>query len=81
MKELILEIMKTALEKNQENKNTIFIDYSGHVQALSIKVYLNGWKEDNNANYTKDLFMCNYSEKENIEELSKILEFLKGLED
>jgi outer membrane protein assembly factor BamD (BamD/ComL family) len=81
MKELILEIMKTALEKNQENKNTIFIDYSGHVQLLNIQVYLNGWKDYKQANYTKDLYMSIHPEKENIEELSKILEFLKGLED
>lgn len=81
MQELILEIMKTALEKNKKNKNAIFISYSGHVQALSIRVYLNEWKEYKKANYEKDLYMCIHTEKENIEELSKILEFLKGLED
>ena len=41
MKELILEIMKIALEKNQRNKNTIIIGFSGHVNALSIRVYKN----------------------------------------
>lgn len=79
MKEIILEIMKIALEKNKRTKNCIFIDFSGHVNKLSIQVYKNGWKEMADADYQKDIFMDIYDNA--LERLKEILNYLKELED
>jgi DNA-directed RNA polymerase subunit L len=81
MNELILEIMKIALDKNSENKNTIFIRYSGHVEWLEVEVYQNGWSEKETSNFYKKIKLNDgYTTEENIKkELREILNYLKKL--
>lgn len=78
MKELILEIMKIALEKNQENKNTIFVNFSGHVNALHIYVYKSGWESGLDADYQKNVYIN--IDEDCVKSLTEILDYLKGLE-
>lgn len=80
MNELILEIMKIALEKNQRQKNTIFMYYHGHVNNFSIQIYSKGWSTGAEEDFSKDLYMNTLTEEENIKGLKEILEYLKGLE-
>lgn len=44
IKILILKICEIALEKNRRTKNTIFVDFSGHVNCLRVEIYKTGWK-------------------------------------
>ncbi len=78
MNELIVKIMKVALEKNGKNKNTIFIRYSGHVEWLEVEVYKNGWNEKEEKNFSKTICL---DSDECIESLQRVLDYLKGLED
>lgn len=80
MNGLILEITKIALEKNQRQKNTIFMYYYGHVNNFSIQVYSKGWSTGAEEDFSKDLYMNTLTEEENIKGLEEILEYLKGLE-
>ena len=80
MNELILEIMKVALEKNQRNKNTIFLTFHGHVNFFDIRVYEKGWKEGETSDYNKDVYMSVGSEDVVIKQLKDILDYLKSLE-
>ena len=78
-KELILEIIKKALEINSRQRNTIFINYYGHVNSISIQLHTNGWNQYEKADYSKDIYMENNSHEQNEKELKEILEKLKEL--
>ena len=75
MSDLISEIMKIAIEKNHKDKNTIFVNFFGHVKKISIDVHKEGW----NAGDSPDVRINAYLNDE--KGLQKILEYLKKLED
>ena len=76
MNELIVEIMKVALEKSHREKNTIFINFSGHVEWFDIEVYKNGWYMGATESFSNSVKL----NKENVEqELQKTLSYLKSL--
>ena len=77
MEELVLEIMKVALEKNRKNKNTVFVIFYGHVDGVEVHVYKNGWKENENPDFNVTI----YSYKNKSEKLKQVLKYLKELED
>lgn len=56
LKELF-ELVAVAVERNNFNSEDWFIDYSGHVNKISIRYYLCGWSKDSQseqANFTLD---------------------------
>jgi hypothetical protein len=75
--ELILEIMKIAMKKNDPYKNTIFVWYSGHIHLLEITVYENGYRTNVEPDYSKWL---NLKNENIIKELKEVIKYLKGLE-
>ena len=44
IKEKVMKIMDLALEINSKEKNTVFVDFSGHTNGLRVQIYENGWK-------------------------------------
>ena len=44
IRQLVLKIMNKAMEKTENTKADIFVDFQGHVKTLDIRVYINGWK-------------------------------------
>lgn len=80
-KELILKIMKEALEINSRQKNTIFISYYGHVHSLGIQIHTKGWKEGQNPDYSKNVYMSIQTSKENEKELQEILKKLDKIKE
>ncbi len=82
MNELVLEIMKIALEKNKEHKNTIFVDYHGHTDQIQVRVYRNGWNADDDPDYNAIAYLSGiYDDKKDREDIQGILKYLKKLED
>ena len=80
MNDLILEIMKIALEKNRMDKNTIFINFSGHCDLLNVSVIKDGWKSECGYDYNKNIYLdLNLNEAQ--KELEEVLNYLKNLED
>jgi len=47
----LFELVAKAVEKNQSGYSHWFIDYSGHVNQLSMRYFSCGWKEDNKGFY------------------------------
>lgn len=77
VKEKVLKIMELALIKNGKNKNTVFVEFSGHVEWLRVSIYKNGWKESKVEYFAKDLAFW----FENIsEELEKVIKKLEELD-
>lgn len=78
---LIVKIVEKALQINSRQKNTIFIRYSGHVDAFKIEIYKKGWAEGREASYSKSIYMSNRTSEENQEELTKILDELNKIKN
>lgn len=77
VKEKVLKIMELALIKNEKTKNTVFVDFFGHVEWLRVSIYKNGWKKSNVEYFAKDLAFW----LENIsEELDKVIKKLEELD-
>lgn len=77
---LILKIMQIGLMINSREKNTVFINYYGHVNLLRIGVHKEGWNNNEKESYSKEIYL----ERENIEtELKSVIKDLRelGMED
>ena len=44
IKEKVMKIMDLALEINSREKNTVFVDFSGHTNEICVHAYENGWE-------------------------------------
>lgn len=78
MNNLVLEIMKLALEINTEEKNTIICNFNGHCLVFECSVYENGWKEYTDPDFRKIVFL---DMEGTSEKLNEILRYLKNLKN
>ncbi|AMD95615.1 hypothetical protein [Leptotrichia sp. oral taxon 847] len=44
IKEKVMKIMDLALEINSREKNTIFVEFSGHTNEICVHTYERGWE-------------------------------------
>ena len=44
IKEKVMKIMDLALEINSREKNTIFVEFSGHTNEICVHAYESGWE-------------------------------------
>jgi uncharacterized protein (DUF849 family) len=42
---LVLDIMQLGVEISKNTKTDVFVEYSGHVDQLSVRIYDDGWKK------------------------------------
>ena len=84
IRQKILKIMDLALKISppdvEKVKGTpdVFVEYSAHCPALSVRVYTHGWKENNGPD--KEFWMLTFREDES-EQLNKIIEYLQDLRE
>lgn len=57
METKILELMRLCLEVNK-TKATVFMEYAGHVNSISVRVYTDGYKAEH-ADYSKFFYTDN----------------------
>lgn len=77
----IEKIIRIALMINQKHVNTVFINFSGHVNWFEVSVFLNGWKEGKNADFEERISL-DYDDNiyERLENVSNYLKKI-GFED
>lgn len=68
------QILKLACKVNAEKKATIFLNFSGHVDWLELKVFVNGWSMNADADIYETTYVSNN------ESLEKMLSILKNLD-
>ena len=63
----LFELVATAAEQNKLTRETWFINYSGHVNKMSVRYYFTGWSTDNRSHaeeieqeLTEDGIQCLY---------------------
>ena len=42
---LVLDIMQLAVEISENTKTDVFVEYAGHVDQLSVRIYEYGWRK------------------------------------
>lgn len=80
--EKFMKIMSLALEISPADKEVkhgkphVFVRYSPHVISLEVTVYLDGWVENNKADYHAD---CYGYQKNVCEQVDKVISYLENL--
>lgn len=72
--QLVLDIMRLGVEISKSTETDVFVDYSGHVDSLDIRVFYSGWSDGRSPDYTKCVYLnTKYrTEKDIIETLKEI---------
>ena len=54
--QLVLDIMRLGVEITKNTKTDVFVEYIGHVDQLSVRIYEDGW-ENSKEHYSKDIYL------------------------
>lgn len=77
---LIQRILKQAVEMSTNNSIDVFVDWSSHVELLTVKVFENGWSEANpTEDYRAEVWFRIYDEATCLKRLQDILDYLEGV--
>ena len=80
---LIGEIVALAVIVNEKTPATVFIDFSGHVEWINIKIHKNGWEVNKGFDISETIYVKKDSDektaKRRIEQLKKIKSVLSGI--
>lgn len=79
IKEKILKIIELGLEVNSREKNTVFVNYSGHCDVLELRIHSEGWKQGKGANFFRDVYLATLSQREAEQNLDGIIKELEKL--
>ena len=81
MKEKMLKIAELCLDINSREKNTLFFNYSGHVETLSVDYYKSGWKPmaSGNVQFRIAIEADYLTQDEKLEKLNEIIAFLENI--
>ena len=82
MKEKILKIAELCLDINSIEKNTLFFNYSGHVETLSVDYYKSGWKPNTygDVRFRIPVEADYLTQDGKLEKLNEIIAFLEDVE-
>ena len=75
---LVLEIQELSIWITNNSKTDVFVDYSGHVNGLSIRIMLNGWKQEyTEPDYSKTLYL----DRNSVKEFQETIDHLKAIKE
>ena len=79
MEELLQKLILKVYQLNKTTKHHLFLEYSGHVDLITIYYYKNGWSEDKTIMYFGNVYLDKETEEREIKELfNKLDELEKG---
>ena len=70
--QLVLDIMKLGVEISKNTTTDVFVEYSGHVDSLCVRIYAGGW-EDGKEHYGGYVYL-NETEHRTEEDIIETLE-------
>lgn len=77
---LVQRILTKAMELSSTTDTDVFVDYSGHVNYISIKVYKQGWN-DEEPDYRDDIWLSVYDEAHCTKQLETALDYLNKISE
>ncbi len=77
--DIVFDINGGAVSRKGKGHPTAFVDYSGHVNCVSVRIYDHGWVVDTNADFAQDFWFdfSPFTEEELDEQLLTKFEKLK----
>lgn len=81
IKEKMLKIAELCLDISSREKNTLFFNYSGHVETLSLDYFKSGWKPMTcgDVQFRIPIGADYLTQDEKLEKLNEIIVFLKKI--
>jgi hypothetical protein len=73
--QLVLDIMQLGVEISENTKTDVFVEYAGHVDHLSMRIYEDGWEKDKEEYYSRNVYLdikLGRSEEDIIKSLEEI---------
>lgn len=82
-KQRAMRIMKLCLEINAQGKHIAFLDFSGHVDLVSVRIHLNGWVKDEDPSFSFDLSITSTykTQKEMLKEWETAEDYLLSIKN
>lgn len=71
--QLVLDIMQLGVEISKNTKTDVFVDYSGHVDLLNVRIYADGWEKDEKFYFYKNIYL-NITDHRTEEDIIETLE-------
>lgn len=76
---LVQRILKQAVKISSNSIIDVSVEYTSHVELLTVRVYLKGWNRNDEADYRQEVWFRIYNEEDCIKKLEEILRYLKGV--
>lgn len=76
MEALLQELILKVYNLNKTTKHHLFLDFSGHIDSITIYYYKNGWSEDKTIIYLGNVYLDRETAEIGIKELLKKLDEL-----
>ena len=73
----VTEIMEKCFDLQNEGKATVFLNLSGHVQQLNIRIFVPAWQEGTDAKFDESFY--DSTPEANAENKARILEKLNSI--
>lgn len=80
IKILILKIVNKAMLVSNNTKADVFVNYSSHINNLTVFYYIDGWDKDEDFNYYEEIYIDKQTREETIAKLRNILLELQNLQ-
>lgn len=75
--ELARQILTQAIELSTTTIIDVFVDFSSHTKGLTVRVMLEGWKEETTTDYSKTIYIDWPNSEKDLQEVIDYLEKLK----
>lgn len=75
------EILDLVLDLNEQEKTHVFFDFAGHVEGLTVRVYKEGWRYDNEPDLYETIYVDTASSQEVEKLIEEVTNFKEGKTD
>ena len=77
---LIANIIGLSLRVNRETKHTVFFEFHGHVNSVTVQIHCGGWKADKDSDYLRFFYIDDdILSPDRVEKCGKIIAKLEEL--
>lgn len=77
IRELVLKIMNEAMDKTENTKADVFVDFQAHVKELVLRILKSGWKNRKvEEEIYKSVYLNDPGAIEQLEEMYNLINFL-----
>lgn len=76
IEELLQKLMLEAYRINRDTEHSIFLEFMGHTNWLSLQIHIGGWRSGSSADI-EETVLLNWTQQEVLEGLQQMLDILE----